>query len=157
MAGYGFYKNRRGTGGIGGVLFLNGAGYWRDRRGLSGILAGYLNRWRPNLPKSAIRTICIFLHNIYFNFTGNYGGTLVGISKFLKAVKKRHSNITIHQVKTYLNSNNLHQKFLIPKTRGPWTKKACIEYPLTDFECDLKIYAALITPSISNLKNDPKV
>ena len=39
MAGYGFYSNRRGTRGIGGVFYKMG-----------GILAGYLNYWRPNLP-----------------------------------------------------------------------------------------------------------
>ena len=42
-----FIKNRRGTGEIGGVFFKMG-------RGLSGILAGYLNYWRHNLPFSAI-------------------------------------------------------------------------------------------------------
>ena len=45
MAGYGFYQNLRGTGEIGGVFFKMG-------RGLGGILAGYLNCWRPNLPIS---------------------------------------------------------------------------------------------------------
>jgi hypothetical protein len=47
MAGYGFYQNLRGTGEIGGVFFKMG-------RGLGGILAGYLNYWRPNLPKSLV-------------------------------------------------------------------------------------------------------
>ena len=42
-----------------GMLLLKLTGYLRDRqgilkmgRGLSGILAGYLNYWRPNLPLS---------------------------------------------------------------------------------------------------------
>ena len=54
MAGYVFYSNRRGTCGIGGVLFLIG-------RGIGGILAGYLNYWRPNLPKYVIRQLSNFI------------------------------------------------------------------------------------------------
>ena len=40
-----------------GMVFIKTGGYLRDRqgifkmgRGIGGILAGYLNRWRPNLP-----------------------------------------------------------------------------------------------------------
>ena len=54
-----FIKNRRGNGGIGRV-FKNGAGY-------SGILAGYLNYWRPNLPKFVIRRLSNSV-KIYFEY-----------------------------------------------------------------------------------------
>ena len=54
MAGYAFYLSWRGTRGIGGVLFYNG-------RGIGGILAGYLNYWRRNLPLYEIQAKCMYV------------------------------------------------------------------------------------------------